>query len=135
MKKSRKTFLIKNLHLFISLAIVTPFAFVYGLNPESILPIYFDFEVNSIDLNHFFRAIMGLYLGISAIWIIGIANPRFWKTATLLNVVFMLGLALGRTISFFSDGTPSQPLITALFLELILGMFGWYQMKKYTKQE
>ncbi|OEK04835.1 DUF4345 domain-containing protein [Roseivirga misakiensis] len=132
----RKTATIKkNIHLIISLTIVVPFAFVYGLNPESILPNYFDFEVNNVDLKHFFRAIMGLYLAIATSWVFGIIKPSFWKSATIINLIFMFGLAFGRIVSLAFDGIPSQILIRAIALELILGFFALYQLRKYGKDQ
>lgn len=131
--KTSKFSILKNLHLLISLAIVVPFAFIYGLSPAENLPRLFDFTVETTDLTNVFRAIMGLYLGISAVWIIGIVKPHLWKTATILHIVFMLGLALGRTISLILDGLPSQPFVTGLILELGLGIYGILQWRKYAK--
>lgn len=123
--------LLKNLHLLISLAIVAPFSFVYGFSPADTLPLYFDFTVETTDLKNVFRAIMGLYLAISAVWILGMIKPHLWQTATILHIVFMLGLVFGRTISLIVDGTPSQTFVTALLLELGLGIYGVRQLIKY----
>lgn len=123
--------LLKNLHLLISLAIVAPFSFVYGFSPSDILPIYFDFTVETTDLSNVFRAIMGLYLAISAVWVLGMIKTRFWQTATIVQVMFMLGLVFGRAISLIVDGTPSQTFVTALLLELGLGIYGVRQLIKY----
>ncbi len=128
--KTRFTFL-KNLHLLISVSIVMPFSFVYGLSPAEILPQYFDFTVETTDLKNVFRAIMGLYLAISALWLLGMLKPTLWKTATLVNILFMLGLAFGRLLSLVLDGTPSQTFVTALFLELALGLYGVIQFRNY----
>lgn len=130
MNKSKFS-LLKNLHLLISLAIVFPFSFVYGFSPADTLPLYFDFTVETTDLNNVFRAIMGLYIGISTIWVLGMIKPKLWQTATILQVVFMLGLVFGRTMSLVVDGIPSQTLVTALILELGLGIYGLIQLKKY----
>jgi len=129
--KQSKFSLLKNLHLLISLAIVFPFCFVYGFSPADTLPLYFDFTVETTDLNNVFRAIMGLYIGISTIWVLGMIKPKLWQTATILQVVFMLGLVFGRTMSLVVDGIPSQTLVTALILELGLGIYGLIQLKKY----
>ncbi len=124
-------YLLKNLHLLISLAIVAPFSFVYGFSPADTLPIYFDFTVETTDLSNVFRAIMGLYLAISALWLLGMLKPTLWKTATLVNILFMLGLAFGRLLSLVLDGTPSQTFVTALFLELALGSYAAIQFRNY----
>lgn len=130
MSKS-KVSLLKNLHLLISLAIVAPFSFVYGFSPSDTLPLYFDFTVETADLSNVFRAIMGLYLAISTVWVLGMIKPRLWQTATIVHVMFMLGLVFGRTISLIVDGTPSQTLVTALLLELGIGIYGVRQLIKY----
>lgn len=120
----------RNLHLLISLIIVVPTAFVYGLFPAFALPKLFDFNVDTIDLTNVFRAIMCLYLGISIIWFLGIIKPKFWQTATVINIVFMASLALGRTISLLVDGLPSTAFVIGLFAEFILALFGIIQFRK-----
>ena len=127
----QKLNIFKHLHLIISLTIVIPVAFAYGVSPESVLPYYFDFEVKTIDLNNIFRAVMCLYLAIALIWLLGILKQRFWFTATIMNIVFMSGLALGRVLSFILDGIPSLPFIIGLFGETILAVFSIYQLNKY----
>jgi hypothetical protein len=119
-------FILKNLHLFLSTIIVTIVAFVYGFQPN----ILFDVTIDSIDEATIFKAIMGLYLGFSSLWIIGILKPAFWKTATLSNMIFMLGLAFGRVISIFFDGIPSIVFVLGTIGELTLGFYAWYQLKK-----
>src|SRR6202008_3249755 len=97
----------KNLHLTISAIAIIIVSLAYGLSPNEILPKLFDFKVESIDLKHAFRAMMGLYLGMATLCVIGIFKSRQWRTATISNVFFMVGLALGRTISLVVDGIPS----------------------------
>jgi len=121
----------QNLHLIISTVIVIPVAFVYGLFPKTILPQLLDFSVETKDLANVFRAIMGLYLAFASLWILGIFKSDYWKAATLSQVLFMLGLALGRILSVFLDGIPSPVFYYGILGELILGIFGWYQLRKY----
>ena len=59
----------KNLHLLISAIVITIVALTYGLSPASNLPLIFDFKVESTDLKGVFRATMGLYLGMSGLWV------------------------------------------------------------------
>jgi hypothetical protein len=75
---------------------------------------------------------MGLYLGISSIWIIGISKPKFWTMATLTNIIFMGGLALGRLLSLVLDGLPSIYFVIGLILELTLAFWGVRNLKKYS---
>ncbi|MEP6926457.1 MAG: DUF4345 domain-containing protein [Ginsengibacter sp.] len=122
---------IKNLHLIISITFIIPVALVYGLCPNIILLKLFGIKLESINLTNIFRAIMGLYLGISAIWLIGIIKSKFWITATLTNIVFMGGLASGRLLSLILDGLPSIYFLIGLLLELILAFWGVINLKKY----
>ena len=91
----------------------------------------FDIEVETIDLKHTFRATMGLYFGMIALWVIGIFRPRQWRTATMSNVFFMSGLGLGRTISFVLDGIPSIYFLVGFILELTLALWGIINLNKF----
>ncbi len=74
---------------------------------------------------------MGLYLGMAVLCVIGVFKPRQWHTATISNVFFMIGLALGRTISLVFDGIPSIYFLAGLVLELLLALWGIINLKKY----
>lgn len=121
---------LKNLHLLISILVVIPVAFTYGLFPSEMLPRFFDFEVQTTDLKNVFRAIMGLYLAFTLLWILGILNPQYWKSATITNSLFMLGLGFGRVISLVFDGLPSLAFFIGLFGEFVLGFYALYQLNK-----
>ena len=121
----------KNLHLAISAITLTIVSLAYGLSPKNILPKFFDFKVETIDLTHSFRATMGLYLGMAVLCVIGVSKSRQWRTATISNVFFMIGLALGRTISLVIDGIPSIYFLAGLVLELLLALWGIINLKKY----
>lgn len=121
----------QNLHLIISTVIVIPVACVYGLFPKTILPQLLDFAVETTDLANVFRAIMGLYLAFASLWILGTVKPNYWKAATLSQILFMIGLAFGRILSLFLDGIPSPVFYYGILGELILGIYGWYQLRKY----
>lgn len=114
----------KDLHLMISAVAVIGIGLSYGIVPQRILPLLFDFEVGTADLRNVFRAIMGLYLTISAFWIAGIIKPELWRIATLTNVLFMGGLAFGRTLSLILDGIPTTLFIIGLFLEVLFAAWG-----------
>jgi Domain of unknown function (DUF4345) len=114
----------KNVHLLISTVIIAIVAFAYGLFPTISLPWLFDFNVESTDLKMVFRATMGLYIGLAGLWIAGIFKPHLWRTATISNVIFMLGLAAGRLISLLIDGIPSEVFLYGFFVELVLGIWG-----------
>ena len=122
----------KNLHLLVSLSIVVPTAIIYG--SPSILTEQLDIQVNTIDLSNMLKAIMGLYLGISLIWILGIWKAEYWKSATQLNILFMLTLATGRILSMVTDGLPTGGYIFGVIAEFTIGLCSIYQLKKYTKK-
>jgi len=121
----------KNVHLAISAIFIIIISLAYGLFPNRILPKLFDFKVESIDLKHVFRATMGLYLGMVVLWLIGIFKPSHWRIATISNVLFMSGLALGRIISLIMDGIPSLSFSIGLALELTLALWGIKNLNKF----
>ena len=123
--------IITKIHLVISVLIVVPVSFVYGFNPSS----EFDIHLNTIDEHNFFKAIMGLYLGFSALWILGIFKRNYLKFALVTNMIFMLGLGLGRVLSWFIDGSPTFGYQFGTFAELFLGFYGlWVLNSKYCKK-
>ena len=125
MIKTKQDFIVK-IHLIISVLIVVPVAFVYGFNPDS----QFDIHLNTIDEFNQFKAIMGLYLGFSILWILGIFKTNYLNLAVVSNMIFMLGLGLGRVVSIFLDGTPTFGYIFGTIAELFLGCYGvWLLMR------
>lgn len=118
--------IVKHLHLIISIVIVLAVSLVYGFQPN----LLFEVTINSTDEHNIFKAIMGLYLGFSVLWIVGLFLDRFWKTATVSNIVFMLGLAFGRIISMLLDGFPTTVFVVGTIGELVLGLFAYYQLKR-----
>ena len=121
----------RNLHLLISTLLIVPIAFAYGIAPGTILPTLFDFKVETIDLHNIFRGIMCLYLGMAMISVTGIFKHRFWETATIINIVFMSGLAIGRLVSLGADGIPSITLVIGFFVEVCLAVLSYFNWKKY----
>lgn len=119
---------IKNFHLGVSTIIVIVVGLTYGIYPNKILPKFFDFKVESIDLNNVFRAIMGLYLGLSIYWIIGIFKSEHLRGATLTSTIFMGGLAFGRIISIVIDGVPSIPFLMGTIAEIFFMFWGIYNL-------
>ncbi|WP_431166159.1 DUF4345 domain-containing protein [Tenacibaculum halocynthiae] len=120
----------KNLHLVISLLIVVPTAIIYGT--PSILSTNLNIEVSTIDLSNLLKAIMCLYIGISCIWLVGIIKEKYWKSATQLNILFMLTLATGRILSIIIDGIPTNGYVFGIIAELVIGLFSVYQLRKYS---
>ncbi len=131
--KRKINWILKNLHLIVSLSIVVPTAIIYG--SPTILPEYLDIQVNTIDLSNMLKAIMCLYLGISIVWIMGIWKTEYWKIATKLNILFMISLAIGRALSMLMNGLPRGGYIFGIIAEFALGFYSIYQLKKYGRNE
>ncbi|QXP53530.1 DUF4345 domain-containing protein [Cellulophaga sp. HaHa_2_95] len=122
----------KNLQLTLSAIVVISISFVYGGNPSVFLPYVFGFDVIDIDLKNIFRAIMGLYLAIGCFWIYGIRNKNYWESATLVNILFMGGLALGRLVSTILDGISPQFMV-GFILEFIFMLWGIYNLRQHRR--
>jgi hypothetical protein len=93
----------------------------------------FGITVDSINLTHIFRAVMGLYLGMVVIWIWGSFNRAITGAALISCAVFMLGLAAGRLLSFILDGLPHWLLMVYVLLEGVLGIIAIYLYKSELK--
>ena len=109
----------KNISLIFSVLIIIPIGLIYGFQPN----LLFNIQLQTIDEHNVFKAIMGLYFGFSAFWILGIFRNNFWQIAIVSNFIFMFGLAFGRIISIFCDGIPSSLFVLGTFGELILGFY------------
>ncbi len=123
----------KNLHLIVSSLIILPIGLTYGLSPKTILIKFFELKVATTNIENIFRAMMGLYFGVTTVWIIGILKTRFWTAATLTNILFMGGLGLGRLLSFILDGIPSRIFIAGFFFEVFFAFWGLINLKKYNQ--
>ena len=126
MLKTRQD-IISKIHLIISVLIVVPVAFVYGFKPE----LSFDMFLETIDEHNFYKAIMGLYLGFSVLWLLGIFKAKFLKIAIITNIIFMLGLGIGRVLSILIDGIPTSGYIFGTIAELFLGIYGIWILNRF----
>lgn len=124
MIKNKENFITKT-HMIISVLIVVPIAFIYGFNPDT----QFNIHLNTIDEHNAFKAIMGLYLGFSILWILGIFQKKYLKLALVSNMIFMLGLGFGRLLSLALDGTPTFAYVFGTFGELVIGFYGAWVLK------
>jgi hypothetical protein len=122
---------ITKIHLVISVLVVVPVAFIYGFNPD----LEFDIQLKTIDEHNQFKAIMGLYLGFSVLWTLGILKANYLRIALVTNTVFMLSLGFARLLSWFLDGAPTFAYQYGTFAELLLGFYGfWVLNSKYYKK-
>ena len=115
---------VRKIFLIVTAVGLTPIALGYGAAPASSLPFLFDFEVESLNLAHIFRAVMGLYLALVAFWVAGALRPSLTVPALWSLVVFMFGLAGGRLISLVADGVPHWLLVAYLLAEVLFGVIG-----------
>jgi len=110
-------------------------ALSYGVAPAALLPKVLDLTVEGTDLTHVFRAIMGLYLGMIGLWIVGAFRSSLSRAAVIAEVFFMLGLAFGRVVSIIIDGVPSVLLIGYTVVEIALGSWGILILRKLSTSQ
>jgi hypothetical protein len=116
MEKMSKAFLI-----FCAVGLV-PIALGYGAKPSATLDALFGINVDTTNLTHIMRAVMGLYLGMVVLWLWGAVKKQMTAPALVSCAIFMLGLAAGRILSFILDGMPHWLLVVYAALEIVLGL-------------
>ena len=121
-------------YLLFSAAGLFVIALSYGIDPKGVLPKALDITVDGTDLTHIFRAIMGLYLGMIVLWVLGAFRESLTRTAVIAEVVFMFGLAFGRVLSIIVDGVPSALLVVYTVLEVAMGLWGILVLKRLTAE-
>jgi hypothetical protein len=113
---------VKNRAFLIFCAVgLVPIALGYGAMPAVTLDALFGITVDTTNLTHIMRAVMGLYLGMVVFWLWGALKPSMTGPALAGCAVFMLGLAAGRILSFLMDGLPHWLLVVYAVLEIVLG--------------
>jgi len=123
-------------YLVFSAAGLLPIAMSYGINPNRILPMLFQFNPVGGDTVHVFRAIMGLYLATIILWLVGaIRGGPLMRTALISEIVFMAGLAAGRLLDLVVDGWPSPLLVTYTVVELVLAIWGIFCLKSFDRTQ
>jgi hypothetical protein len=118
------------IYLLLSAAGLFPVALSYGIAPAVVLPKVLDLTVEGADLTHILRAVMGLYLAMIVLWVLGALRPKFARAAVMAEVTFMFGLAAGRVFSILIDGVPSILLVGYTAVEIGLGYWGILILKK-----
>jgi hypothetical protein len=116
-----KSMRIRAFLIFCALGLV-PIALGYGAKPSVSLDVLFGITVDTTNLTHIMRAVMGLYLGMVVLWLWGAFRKPMQGPALVACAVFMLGLAVGRILSFVIDGMPHWLLIVYAALEIVLGL-------------
>ena len=110
---------------------LVPIALSYGAVPGVSLTYLFGIAVESTNATHIFRAVMGLYLAMVVIWLVGAFDPTLTEKALFCCAVFMLGLAAGRVLSLILDGMPHWLLVVYLALELVLGVIAVHLLRQH----
>jgi hypothetical protein len=101
---------------------LVPIALGYGAKPTSSLDFLFGITVDSTNLAHIMRAVMGLYFGMVVLWFWGAVKNQMTAPALVSCAIFMLGLAAGRILSIILDGMPHWLLVVYAVLEIVLGL-------------
>jgi hypothetical protein len=101
---------------------LVPIALGYGAKPSVTLNVLFGINVDTTNLTHIMRAVMGLYFGMVVLWLWGASRRSMAGPALAACAVFMLGLAAGRILSFILDGLPHWLLVVYAALETVLGL-------------
>ena len=120
--------------IFCSVGLV-PIALGYGAKPSVSLDVLFGITVDTTNLTHIMRAVMGLYFGMVVIWVWGAFNKQMATPALVSCAVFMVGLAAGRILSFVLDGMPHWLLIVYAALEIVLGLIAIILCKGHDLEE
>lgn len=110
-----------------------PIALGYGAKPSASLESLFDVSVDTVNLTHIMRAVMGLYFAMVVVWLWGAFSESMARPALVSCAVFMLGLASGRLLSFGLDGMPHWLLVAYAVLELVLGSLAVMILKSRSK--
>lgn len=121
---------IRQIFLLTTAVGLLPVALSYGLIPKKSLGYLFGITVTDPNGVHIFRALMGIYLAHILFWCIGAFKVQVRQPALFSLVVFMLGLAAGRTLSILVDGMPHWLLVVYLVLEFGFGAIGLVLLNK-----
>ena len=120
----------RKIYLWICAVGLIPVALSYGVAPEQSLNWLFGLSVEIPNEIHIFRAVMGLYLGMVALWITGALDENYEHAAIVAVVFFMSGLAVGRILSLLVDGWPHWLLVNYTVVEVVLAVVGIILLKK-----
>jgi hypothetical protein len=112
------------LFLLVVGVILVPPALSYGVDPAAVLPKTMTIAVAGTDQTEMLRAVMGLYLGMTAFCFIAAFTPSWRHVATVWAVFFLYSIAAGRVLSLILDGAPSRILLFYMAVELSGGTLG-----------
>jgi len=105
----------------------------YGAAPDVSLTWMFGFDASDLNLRHIFRAMMGLYFAMVALWIAGVMQPNLRLPALWSMVAFTGGIGSGRLLSLLLDGMPHPLLIIWMVLEFAIAATAYLLIVKDTR--
>ena len=114
---------------------LVPIALGYGAKPSLTLDALFGITVDTTNLTHIMRAVMGLYFGMVVFWLWGAFRSPMAGAALAACAVFMLGLAAGRLLSLILDGLPHWLLVVYAVLEIVLGLIAVMLYRGHNSEE
>ncbi|WP_412986036.1 DUF4345 domain-containing protein [Pontimicrobium sp. IMCC45349] len=115
---------ILKIYLFISGLILTAIGSLTIFNPINIKANEgIEIAENASALNDV-RSFGMLLLATALLSFLGSFKSPFRKSAAISTFLLFLSLGLGRLLSIFLDGMPSDGMVKATGLEIILGMLG-----------
>ena len=120
----------RKVYLWVSAIGLIPVALSYGVVPELSMNWLFGITVEVPNEAHIFRGVMGLYLALVMLWILGATNENYERAAILSEIFFMSGLAVGRLLSVLVDGWPHWLLAGYIVVEAILAVAGIILLKQ-----
>ncbi|WED20528.1 DUF4345 domain-containing protein [Vibrio sp. JC009] len=121
---------ISRYYLLACATIIACVGIIYGIKPDVLIPALFNIENISLDMTHIFRAVMGLYVGMSLYWFYVSFKTEMHRQAIVVALFFLTGLATARITSIFIDGLPGYFLLFYLSGELMLIGAGLYSLRK-----
>lgn len=115
---------ILKIYLFISGLILTPIGGLTTFNPVNIKANEgIEITGNASALNDV-RSFGMLLLATALLLFLGSFKSLLRKSAAISSVLLFLSLGLGRLLSIFLDGMPSDGMVKATGLEIVLGLVG-----------
>ena len=114
---------------------LVPIALGYGAKPSLSMDLLFGINVDTTNLTHIMRAVMGLYFGMIVFWLCGAFRRSLAGAALAACAVFMLGLAAGRILSLILDGLPHWLLVVYAVLEIVLGLIAVALYRGHSSKE
>lgn len=90
---------------------------------------------NDVNLLSEIRAPSGLLLVGGVVIFLGAFISKLKYTSILLSCLIYLSYGVSRVVSILFDGLPSEPLVTALIVELLIGILSLFVLIRYIRKQ